>query len=153
MIKNILGLLIISSLNLYSNVCNTKNLSNRTQVHSAQQCLKAEIAKSIRLAKEYNSYYGKVQVALGDYVKLNAQCKKSEMLMRNSSSSYDRNKHSNDLDYCRKKRKGLAVKYRQLENQYGYIDSRFIDFKKQIILLGNELELIEASSSDILNNY
>lgn len=150
MIKNVFfGLIFLGTLALYADICNTSGLTTRTQVHAAQQCLKQEIKKSIDLAEDYNTYHIEVLEALQYYSDLKIMCKRLEISRR--YSKWNKNYYTKKLNRKNRERQNARISLRRLENQYGYISTRYSKFKEQIRQLEYELELLEIDYRKILN--
>jgi len=141
--------LIFGTLNLYADICSTGGLINRTQVHAAQQCLKQEIKKSIDLAESFDNYHIEVLEALKYYSDLKIMCKRLEIARR--YSKWNKNQYTIRLNRKNREKQEAKTSLRRLENQYGYIGTRYSKFKEQIRQLELELELVELDYGKILN--
>ena len=140
-IIRVLSIFLISSSSVFAGVCSTENITSRSEVYSAQECLKQEIEKSINIAKRYERFNNDVLVALKNFTIIRAKCKKYEIITSHDS---DEVYLSKKYKYCNLMNRS-KIELREVESRSAVLDNLYLEFKKQIVMLRDELELIELN--------
>jgi transcriptional regulator of NAD metabolism len=126
---------------VYAGVCYTDNITTRNQVYVAQECLKKEIEKSINIAKRYENFNNELLIALKNYATTRAKCNKYYIIGKYSSEQmYSSRKNT----FCRLMKQSKK-ELREVESRSAVLDNLYVEFKKQIIMLKDELELVELN--------
>ncbi|RUA30862.1 MAG: hypothetical protein DSY77_13515, partial [Bacteroidetes bacterium] len=101
--------------------CEISKNPSRSEVHTAQQCLKNEIKKSIELGQQYDKYHKDVEEALKIYYEEYDICVTMYAKYRNSPSRIRKEQFAE----CRVQLAYSSNKVRRLERQYGLLSNDY----------------------------
>ena len=149
--KKIILISIFATLSILNSaeLCNSKKSNlTRSEVHTAQQCLKREIKKSIKLGQQYDKYYKDVEEALKIYYEEYDICGTMYAKYRNSPTRI----RKEQFDECRVQLSYSSSKVRRLERQYGLLSNDYQIFKNSIEELKQTLQLLKMKYRKLLEN-
>ena len=149
--KKIVFIAVICTLSILnsSELCNSKkpNLT-RSEVHTAQQCLKNEIKQSIEIGKEYTKYHNDVEDALKTYYSEYDMCVTMYAKYQNHPSQI----RKQQFNECVTELEFSSKEVGRLERQYGLLSDDYKIFKSSIEDLKSTLELLKMKYKQLLED-
>ena len=138
--------IFLLSISHSTELCEIEGKATRSKVHSAQQCLKREIKKSIDIGQEYKKYNNDVKDALKTYYSELDICNTMYIQYIKSKSPI---RHE-QWNTCRETLSYSAKELRRLERQYNLLNDDYLTFQRSIDDLQQTLSLLKMKYKNLL---